>query len=245
MGTMLLTTFSTPVIKIKKILFAVCICVLLFSANTNAAMVTISGALNNSDFDLTFDDAMLGLFGTPMLSNNQISFTPTSFIALSANGGGFVTTPSTISLILTPLDPVNVFITAFDLTETGDYRRLGMGTSVMANGQLRASNVGMAAQESTDFIEETAPFNVENALTNWSALASIDEMTGDWQPTGDPVSLIIENLLTAFTEVNGLNEAFIEKKRVIVDVQVVPLPPAVLLFAIGLFGAGFFARRRI
>ena len=58
-----------------------------------AASVTLTG----TNFDVTYDSAAMGLFGSSVtLTGNQLSFFPTSFVAQS--GSGIDVTNSTIAL---------------------------------------------------------------------------------------------------------------------------------------------------
>jgi len=59
----------------------------------NADPVTLSG----THFNLTYDDATLGLFNAPTLNGDTISFVFNAFAVESLNGQGFATTNSTLS----------------------------------------------------------------------------------------------------------------------------------------------------
>ncbi len=216
----------------------------MLACNTaQADIVTIDGSLFNSDFDVTYDDELVGLFGTPILSNNVIAFLPSEFSATSTDGSGLGFTNSTIQLTLTP-NSDSIF-SEFSLVERGDYILTGDNASVQLNGQIRARNISDVLNESVSNITADAPLTTPG-LNNWQATAFIDAATGDWQPTDSAVLLTIENILIASTQDYG-ELAFIEKKfaasPIELEVTVVPVPGALVLLASGLALFGFRMRR--
>lgn len=220
------------------------------SAPVSAALVTIVG----TNFDLTYDDTKLGLFGAPTLVGDTLFFTPNAFAAESLNGAGAVTTNSTVSgLVLTAKNGYQ--FGAFDLAEFGDYRLNGASSFVTVTGQLRAFNVASSINTQTASflaVDGSTPLTINNGLLQpWLATARIDAGTA---PQAVPpqfgealnvlatrpgaVGLTIENQLLAFTDPDGtgLRQAFIEKKfnGISVDVTPVPVPPAAAMMVLGL-----------
>lgn len=213
----------------------------VYVSSANAVSVT----LNGDNFDVTYDDALLGLYGTPQISNNVLFFTPTNFSSTSQNGEGISITNSTINLTLQPKNGYG--FSSFNYEERGDYLLLGNETTVRLAGQIRVRHVDDVLAESNGFFE---PFESlqEQGNHNWSATSFIDGATGDWVPGESAVILTIENILLASTESLG-ELAFIEKKFVAAEIELVPVPLpgtfVLLLSSILSLGAGStLAKRR-
>ncbi|CAN5827997.1 hypothetical protein BH11PSE8_BH11PSE8_11750 [soil metagenome] len=209
----------------------------------SAAMQTVTG----TNFDLSFDDALLGNFGAINLVGNNIIFTPSDFKAISLNGEGTKITASTVQLIL--MTHAGFDIGSIKLLERGDYKLVGAGSSVSVEGQIRAFGLADPFTEINDFITTTAPLTTMGALTNWSSKAnlSFDAASGIKQEKG--VQLTLENILTANTLAGSMNtEAFIEKKfagaGVTLEVSPVPEPETYALMLAGLGVVGMVANRR-
>jgi len=222
----------------------------------HSALVTLSG----TNFDLQYDDTLLGLFGAPTLVGNTFFFTPTNFRAESLNGQGSVSTNSTVSGI-TLIAKNNYQFTSFALSEFGDYLLDGVGSSVSVHGQLRAFNLAnpVFTQTSNNLVvNPLTPLALNDGVNHdWQASALIDGTTGVTsgqqnviQSGASNVGLTIENRLRAFTQPGGtgVQQAFIEKKfagtGVTVTVNPVPLPPSFALLASGLLVAVWLSRRR-
>jgi hypothetical protein len=221
----------------NKLLFTLAI--VACSASSNAA--TIYG----NNFSFTFEDSLSTLFGTPAVSGDSLIFAPSDFSALSLNGNGQAFTSSSFVVKIASLN--NKSIDALALTETGDYLREGAGAKLAVGGELRAvdlahpfvSNVGKITSGpfvETEFGDDTA---------NWEANASLafsSDTTSIW--------VTIQNILRAKTSAVG-ELAFIQKKFVGLtvvasqDVPVtVPLPQAVWMFGVGLFGLLSVSKRK-
>lgn len=212
------------------------------SVTASAATVLLSGA----NFDVEYDSALTGLFGTPSISNNSIYFTPTNFKAESLNGFGVVTANSTVNL---KIIPKNGFVLGnLFLQERGDYVLRGANSYVEVTGQTRAFLTTNPFNELSNAITSLAPMLVRNGLqNNWSASSFIN-LSG-LNPVGnESVNYTIENLLEAYTEASdiGPKRAFIEKKFSGFSVQVspVPEPSAVLTLLVGLAGIGLVISRK-
>jgi hypothetical protein len=223
--------------KLLKLLFLV---IYLVVPSAHAALVTLS----TTDFDLTYDDTMLGRFGPPQLSNNVIFFTPIDFSTASANGQGVTFTNSTINLMLQPRPGFTFASITYE--ERGDYYLSGEGASVEVTGQIRVRNMDDVLSESTAFISSEETLD-QQGINNWTASAFIDGTTGDWQPSASGIILTIQNLLIARTESLG-ELAFIEKKFLggSFDIQstTVPLPGAFILMLSAIGCGGLLLRSK-
>ncbi len=230
----------------------------LLAVPAQAATITLVG----TNFDLSYDDTKLGLFGAPVLVGDTIQFTLSSFAAEAPAAGGAASRNSTVSgLVLTAKSGFR--FGAFDLAEFGDYTLSGTGSLVRVLGQLRAFNLADSLNTQTTSslqVSPLTPLTLADGLNHdWSAAARIDASTAAVPgPFGsalnvilsnpDAVGLTIENRLTAFTDpaTGGFRQAFIEKKFAGVQLQVspVPAPPALWMLAAGLLVLGFMGRRQ-
>lgn len=218
---------------------------LVLAACAAGSALAATQTLNGTTFDVQYDDALLGLFGTPSLLGDTIVFTPTNFRAESLNGQGFATANSTINLKILPhtgQDLVSVV-----LTERGDYVLEGAGSFVRVTGQLRSFDLGNPLYEVTDTITvlPSTPLNLlDGQLHNWVAEASLDYASDANLADTRGVNLTVQNNLRAFTPTGTESLAYIEKKfagdTITVVVTTVPEPSSVALFALG--AAGLAAR---
>lgn len=221
----------------KKVALAVMgLSAVLLSGNALAAVQTLTG----TNVTYVYDDTLMGLFGQPMLSGDNLIFTPTSFTDQSTNGQGIVLTRSTINI--QAYANANYNFSAFNLTEMGDYSLIGSDAEVAVGGQIRLFDLANISNQLTDPITATAPLTVTTTFgnyqtTNWQANAAI-AAPANWS---NGVNLTIENILLARTTQLG-SAAFIEKKFVVIT----PVPEAqtyaMMLAGLGL--VGFMVRRR-
>ena len=210
---------------------------ILLSGNALAATQTLVG----TNVTYVYDDALMGLYGQPTLSGDSLIFTPINFQALSTNGG-FAQTDSTINIKVYANG--NYTLSAFNLTELGEYSLIGSDAQVAVGGQMRLfdlNNAPPAGPELTDPITATAPLTVATSLTDWQANAAI-AVPANWN---SGVNLTIENILLAGTTQTG-STGEIWKNTVTVNTSVSPVPEAetyaMILAGLGL--VGFMARRR-
>jgi hypothetical protein len=212
----------------------------------SAALQTISG----TNFDVQYDDALLGLFGTPNLVGNNIFFVPPAFSAQSENGAGIATTTSFINLTL--IAKQGFSFGALSLTERGDYRLNSPGSSVFVGGQLIAFDPTDLGSYSFDSIDPnpSTPMNIiDNTLKPWRADASLDLSSS---PFFDPrrLEVQIQNQLSASTSLaDGAGSlAFIQKKftgaPITLEVMPIPEPETPVLVAAGFAILALFTRRR-
>jgi hypothetical protein len=212
----------------------------LISSGALAATQT----LDAGNFTISFDDSLLGLFGSPQLTaSGNLVFSPSGNPGFSAQtNSGIDFTNSTVALTITA--DAGYALTGFNLIEKGTYLKFGTGNEVAVLGQLRVQDMVNANVNLASNVASTAPLNVSSnsfsALVNtdWTALASIGQLftAKAW--------VSIENLLGAYVPNSGY--AFIEKKNVVLDISVAPVPEpqsfAMLLAGLGVVGA--IARRR-
>ena len=209
------------------------------AAQANAANVTLDGG----NFTISYDTAVVGLFGTPELVGSTLVFAPggaPGFAAQSDSGVKF--TNSTFSFMITA-DP-GYKLSSFNLFEGGDYYLIGDSSRVSVGGQLRVKPVGEAVM--TAAIAPSMPLTTHTsfeqfATTDWDATASIN-------PTMALSSAVvsIENLLGARARLVEDGYAFIQKKNVELGFVLTPIPEpasyAMLLAGLGMLG--LVARRR-
>jgi len=210
------------------------------SAGSMAMSVTLTG----TNFDVTYDSAALGLFGSSVtLTGDQLSFFPTSFVAKT--GSGIDVTNSTVALMISAHSGYS--LTGFSLAEGGDYFHFSnsaapMASGVSASGQLRVTP--LPGSTTTAAITPAGAFTANSFLnfgtTDWTATASV---AAPMNTTLANVS--IQNILAAYV-VDGVGYSFIEKKDAFLTVGVTPVPEPETwaMMLAGLAAVGFLARRR-
>jgi hypothetical protein len=211
--------------------------VFLWTSNSGAALVTLTG--DNVVF--TYDDANLGLFGTPIVTGDTLLFYPTNFKAISSNGSGFSVTSSTINIGVQTKSSGLVF-GSFTLVERGDYLLLGAGGSVGVAGALIATN-NLAPLDPSVYAPITSSSDLDNIgyPTNlWEAFAGADLTQKGW----NSITATLQNLqIASTTPPSSSSLAFIEKKFVGLGVNVVPIPAAGWLLGVGLIGLAVIRKR--
>jgi hypothetical protein len=204
-----------------------------------AAPVTVAGMT----VDFSFDDALLGLFGQPVVTGDSLYFTPTTFSAEALNGVGFDLTKATANIKVTAHDGFD--FTSLALSERGDYLQVGAGAKVAVSGQIRVFDSMNPASEVTASILPTTPFlPTDDFITkNWTAGAATSLVD---MKSASMLNVTIENILIAQSPLGTETLAFIEKKFAGLDVVTAPIPEAdtyaMLLAGLGLIG--YVVRRR-
>ncbi len=191
----------------------------LSSLATQAATQTLVG----TTFSVTFDDTLVGLFGTPTLVGNSLQWFPSGSPGFTAQtGAGIAVTNSTFALKFEAKP--GFFFNGFGLTEGGDYFFFGApGTTagVSVSGQLRVTPQGGVL--STSSISPTTVFNPNSFLnfgtSNWTASAAV----GSFASTVTSANVSIENILAAYV-LGGNGYAFVEKKDVSLSIGTSPVP---------------------
>lgn len=227
----------------KKTMLAVALGGLFAVSGAQAASVTLSGSF----FDVTYDDALTGLFGTPVLIGNTLTWAPSGSPGFSASsyGQGIKVTNSTFALTVTAKD--NYLINGASLLEGGDYFFFGDSSGVSATGQLRGRSLDTAG----------APTSVSSIVAGgFTSNAAFDFSTTDWNATAlvtldaasKSATFTIQNILAAYNPpVSFPTAAFIEKKSVDLAVAVTAVPEAdtYMMMLAGLGMLGLMAKRRM
>lgn len=227
----------------KKTMLAVAFGGLFAVSGAQAASVTLSGSF----FDVTYDDALTGLFGTPVLIGNTLTWAPSGSPGFSASsyGQGIKVTNSTFALTVTAKD--NYLINGASLLEGGDYFFFGDSSGVSATGQLRARSLDTAG----------APTSVSSIVAGgFTSNATFDFSTTDWNATAlvtldaasKSATFTIQNILAAYNPPGSFpTAAFIEKKSVDLAVAVTAVPEAdtYMMMLAGLGMLGLMAKRRM
>lgn len=212
-----------------------------FSGGAFAASVTLSG----DTVDFTFDDALMGFFGQPVLSGDTLSFTPVDFQASSTNGAGYTLAENAANIQMTIHDGYS--FSTIDLTERGDYMLLGAGSTADIAGQIRVYDMLDPAKEATTGIAPDAALDqTGNSTHPWTAAVSTD-LSG-WTGTRT-VNVSFQNLLIASTS-GSSSLAYVDKKYgglTAATAAVTPIPEAkisaMLLAGLGLIGWKLRPRR--
>lgn len=208
------------------------IAVLGAAGSAQAAQHTLVGA----NFDVTYDDTQLGLFGAPTLSANSLFFTFNNFEAASENGAGLIAKQSAITgLVLTAKNGFQ--FGSLQLVETGVYEVQGSGDYVDVEGQFTAFDVANPIATITAdglAISPATPLTIVGAgLKSWLGGALIDSstlalpgMTNLFLLSPTRIGLTIDNTLTAYTDPNGTGprSAYVSKNFAGVGVTVSPIP---------------------
>jgi hypothetical protein len=221
------------------------------TAGSMAAMTTISGA----NFDISFDDGVVGLFGTPTLVGDVLSWLPSGLNAHTAKGIDFA--HATFAFTITAHDGFQ--LDSFDLHEGGSYfyfggrSRKGWGTGVAAAGLLSVTPAG--AGSLTEFLMPDASFKRNGRFDfsprSWSG--STSEV--DLLPATTMASVSVQTLLAAYASPGGHgwhrrggfpSYAFIDTSGAFLDIEVsaIPEPGTFALMLAGMAAVGFVAARR-
>jgi len=143
---------------------------LLFGSTVaSASSITVAG----TDANFTFDDSLLGIFGTPTMAGNILYFTPVDFSALSTNGDGTVLTQSAINVLVTPNQGVKP--SSLGLDERGAYSLNGEGSYVGVGGQISAFDVAnpITAENTANIIRSSDLATHDNGMHSWVLPLSI------------------------------------------------------------------------
>lgn len=207
-----------------------------FSGAALAASVTLAG----DNFDFTFDDAMLGLFGPATVADDTIYFTPVDFQAESLNGAGYALSNDAANIQITAHSGLSFSNIA--LIEQGDYLLLGSGSTADVSGKLWVRDVAAPLTQLTADIQTTGPLDQQGpALNSWTANASAD--LSSWTGT-QSVNVTVRDILLASTSA-GASVASVDKA--FVGLTVTPVPEAetyaMMLAGLGLVGWRIGRRR--
>lgn len=208
----------------------------------SAAIVTLDGDF----FDISFDNALFDLFGTPAIVGNAVVWSPSSDTGFAAEAGfgspqvSKVSDTVTITIVADP----GYKLTGSSLAESGNYYFFGDSTvGVKAAGDLRMTGLGPLVAPVVSTLTTSAFVKNDDfdfTAQNWTGSASVVLGT-----SVSSASVSIYNLLAAWAIPPDIQSAYIEKRNVTLSVGVVPIPEpstwAMLGLGVGMIG---FAIRR-
>ena len=207
-----------------------------FSGAAFAASVTLAG----DNFDFTFDDSMLGLFGPATVADDTLYFTPVNFQAESLNGAGYALSNDAVNVQITARSGMTFANIA--LIEQGGYLLLGSDSTADVSGLLWVRDAAAPLTQVTADIQTEGALDQQGAsLNSWTANASTD--LSAWTGT-QSVNVTVRDILLASTTA-GPSVAYVDKA--FVGLTVTPVPEAetyaMMLAGLGLVGWRI-ARRR-
>jgi len=212
-------------------------CIAMLGASSAGAA---SQTLTTTAFDISFDESVIGLFGTPTLLGDTLFFAPGGAPGFTAQtGDGIDVTNSTFAFTITAHP--GFVLDSFTLVEEGDYFYFGDAAGVAVSGQLRLNPLAPGGPTLSSGL----------AATSFTANAALDFDTRPWSTTAsiatDPLSvgqLSMQNILAAHAD-GDMSYAFIEKNNVelTVGVSAVPEPQTYAMMLAGLGMLGFAAGR--
>ncbi len=215
-----------------------------------------SQRLSGSQFDVVFDDAIVATYGQPLLVDNVLVFTPSQLVAESINGLGTVTVSANFELQILPHVGFNVDL--LTLTQRGDYKLRGTGSTASVGGLVTVSTlVDPVLTLYSQIAPDSAPLtNNDGALRDWTATTLLDLSDAMQIGSENGVNLVVNHTLQAFTDplTSGPRRAFVQAKFSGVSLVVavsevtpsVPEPANLALWLAGmavLGGAAVRARR--
>jgi len=210
----------------------------------SAAMVTIDG----DKFDISFDDSLLGLFGTPTIIGDLVVWNPSGSPAFSAQttaADSTAFTNSTFTLTVTA-DP-GWWISGAAVGQDGTYFSFGTDSQVGVTGTLSITAADPMGGLDTwsGNIAPTSPFvngSFPPVMVDWDAASPILDTDNVAQ-----AQVSIQSVLFAYAgPLAGPKGAFIETTQVVLGMNMVPVPePATWAsMATGGILLGFALRRR-
>ena len=201
-------------------------CLITATGMSHATPITINGSLFGSNFDVTYDDTLLGLYGTPQLINNELTFSPTTFTAVSVQG--MPPNASTSSSITLEFAVHEGFVfDSLNILERGD---------ALLRGD---ASVDLIADISATALLFSPPTNT-NGFSDWEATASLSDLDSVFTLT------LNNSLFASSNDADGIDVAFIEKKFVsfIPDVNRIPEPGTLALLVLGLASIAIAQRKK-
>ena len=209
-----------------------------------AVPVTVSG----THFDISYDSAQVGLFGTPDLSGSRVVWVPTgspSFLASTVSDVRFADSTFALQVTAKP----GFTLTSLSLLESGTYAFYGTHNLVATGGDLRVIPLTPPGATRIDDIIVTSGAFLPQASASpfparrWEASAALALPTDiTW------VNASIASGLFAFAaDVTPGDYARIALQNIVLDIGVIAVVPepetyAMLLSGLGL--VGFLALRR-
>lgn len=168
----------------------------LSHAPANAALITVSG----TDVDFTFDGSLLGLYGTPTVSGDDLFFSPAQFTSSSLNGSGMSSATATTFIDIQAHAGYTFGSLAF--TEVGDYRLFGRNSTVNVDGGALAidkNNPPASGPFANNFLGTSSNLGLsDGALHSWTAATQVD-LSGSHWINATTVRVSLESMLDAYT----------------------------------------------
>jgi hypothetical protein len=201
-----------------------------------------AGSLTGTYVTYVFDDAKLGLFGTPSLDGEDLVFTANGFEAQALDNGDMTTDRT---LYVDVIANTGYQLSSFGLTEGGSYQLQGSNDLVDVDGvfAVRDNNNPNSKSYATTFGPLSALDNHTNIPTNWNAATNVLLSDTGWSGMVGNTTLTISNLL--YAEADLIGAASITKDFVRISAVTTPVPEAetyaMMLAGLGLIG--FMARR--
>lgn len=225
--------------------------ILLLGQTLSGVAFAVPVTLTGTTVSFTFDSALSGLFGAPTVSGDALFFTPTTYKAQSFNGAGFDSASQTFNISVSANPGYRV--SAVNLTEDGDYYKIGPSAGVAVGGKLYVRDLASPlAPVAIGKIKADVPLNDVTSLenfetTDWTSHTGVTIPAGWGGSDGivSGVNVTIENILLA-RSMNPVSAAFIEKKFVALNLVTAPVPEpeAYAMMLVGLGLVGLAVRRR-
>lgn len=165
--------------------------------------ITLSG----THVDFSYDDSLLGLFGTPTVGGDTLFFSPTQFNALSVNGAGLTTTNASTYVDIHP--HAGFTFNGVTLTATGNYKLRGAQSLVDVSGDILAvDKSNPAAFPASAFLSTADSLSQRDGrLRAWTASAELPLAGTDVQ------RLTVGNLLDAYTATTECGPQIVEAQN--------------------------------
>lgn len=213
----------------------------LAASGASAAIQT----LNAGSFSVSYDDALVGLFGTPTLVGDSLQWFPSGSPGFSAQtGSGIDLTNASFALLITA-NP-GYTLNSFGLQSAGTYFHFGdagVSSGVAIEGQLRVTPLPGSTSTADLELAAATPANafLDFDLQNWNLAASPVAV-----PVGTSSAAVSFDTLLAGYVFGGAGYAFAEVKEVSLSISTspVPEPETYALMLAGLGAICFMGVRR-
>ena len=224
----------------------------LGTCESDGGVITCNGSAFDVKIDEAANAAAILKYGTPTITGDSISFSPTTFEAEVETINTLVSDSATLTLTILP--EVNFEIESLDVEQRGDYVLDVFGAPGLTASVEQAMDI-MASVGPLDFTATAPTFSDSiSAPTGtptsgeWATFVSINNAvlatgtTTPWESTAGPIFLTIDATLTAEVSAGtGSGSAFIATKdaqleaiSINVSGQQIPLPAGIWMFVGGI-----------